>query len=212
MMSNLAGVAAAVPPRRLLIRLRLRLLHAVSVTGVLPVLVRLPSAREGHRAETGATLMETNASPVAAAAGAAGRLRLRLRLRLLHAVSVTGVLPVLVRLPSAREGHRAETGATLMETNASPVAAAAGAAGRLRLRLRLLHAVSVTGVLPVLVRLPSAREGHRAETGATLMETDASLDAAAAGALETVKFRKREWCRVCFNGCSYTFKTDRREK
>jgi uncharacterized Zn-binding protein involved in type VI secretion len=138
-MSNLAGVAAAVPPRRLLIRLRLRLLHAVSVTGVLPVLVRLPSAREGHRAETGATLMETNASPVAAAAGAAGRLR-----------------------------------------------------------LRLLHAVSVTGVLPVLVRLPSAREGHRAETGATLMETDASLDAAAAGALETVKFRKREWCRVSF--------------
>jgi hypothetical protein len=69
---------------------------------------------------------------------------------------------------------------------------------RLLIRLRLLQAVSVTGVLPVLVRLPSAREGHRAETGATRMETDASLDAAAAGALETVKFRKREWCRVSF--------------
>jgi hypothetical protein len=59
-------------PWQLLAQLPLRfLLQAVSATGAQTFLVRLPSAREAYRAaETGATLVETTVSPVAAAAGA----------------------------------------------------------------------------------------------------------------------------------------------
>jgi chitin-binding protein len=48
--------------------------------------------------------------------------------------------------------------------------------------------LSATGVAPVLLRLPPAREGCRAEIGATLVETIASPVATAAGALETMKY------------------------
>jgi hypothetical protein len=103
-----------------------------------------------------------------------------------------------------------ETGAMLVATNASPVAAAAGApavamaGGRYPPQL-----LSATGVTPVLLRLPPAREGRRAETGATLVETIASPVAAAAGALETInKYAlDREWWRISLMG-----KTGRRVK
>ena len=42
-------------------------------------------------------------------------------------LSATGVQMVLLRLPPAREGHRAENGATRVRTTACPVAMAAGA-------------------------------------------------------------------------------------
>jgi hypothetical protein len=48
--------------------------------------------------------------------------------------------------------------------------------------------LSATGVTTVLVRLPPAREGRRAENGATLVETNASPVVAATGALETIKY------------------------
>jgi hypothetical protein len=171
--------------------------QAVSATGVRPAPALLPSAREGHKAEIGATRVEATATLVAVAAGAAVAvvvLSLNLHLDLdldldllqLLVVSATGAQMVLVLLPSAREEHKAENGATRVEATATPVAVAAGVPSALHLlrlnliRLQLLM-VSATGAQMVLALLPSAREEHKAENGATRVEATATPVAVAAG-------------------------------